>query len=56
MWTIDHDDGSQYFNDTENFMVFGESIDAAVRGTIVLTKTFNCDRGLQKLLGKSQIV
>ena len=23
VWTIDHDDGSQYFNDTENFMVFG---------------------------------
>ena len=24
VWTIDHDDGSQYFNDTQNFMVFGE--------------------------------
>ena len=23
VWTIDHDDGSQYFNDTGNFMVFG---------------------------------
>ena len=23
MWTIDHDDGSQYFNDTGNFMVWG---------------------------------
>ena len=23
VWTIDHDDGSQYFNDTENFMIFG---------------------------------
>jgi hypothetical protein len=23
VWTIDHDDGSQYFNDTQNFMVFG---------------------------------
>mmetsp|Transcript_30133 Transcript_30133/g.90269 ORF Transcript_30133/g.90269 Transcript_30133/m.90269 type:complete len:980 (+) Transcript_30133:3-2942(+) len=23
VWTIDHDDGSQYFNDTLNFMVFG---------------------------------
>ena len=23
VWTIDHDDGSQYFNDTLNFMVWG---------------------------------
>jgi len=23
VWTIDHDDGSQFFNDTGNFMVFG---------------------------------
>eukprot|EP00729_Bicosta_minor_P002862 gene2862-15982_t len=23
VWTLDHDDGSQYFNDTGNFMVFG---------------------------------
>ena len=23
VWTIDHDDGSQFFNDTHNFMVFG---------------------------------
>jgi len=23
VWTIDHDDGSQYFNDTGNFMVYG---------------------------------
>lgn len=23
VWTFDHDDGSQYFNDTGNFMVFG---------------------------------
>ena len=23
VWTIDHDDGSQFFNDTENFMVWG---------------------------------
>jgi hypothetical protein len=23
VWTLDHDDGSQYFNDTKNFMVFG---------------------------------
>jgi hypothetical protein len=22
-WTIDHDDGSQFMNDTENFMVWG---------------------------------
>ena len=21
VWTIDHDDGSQYFNDTKNFLV-----------------------------------
>jgi len=23
LWTIDHDDGSQYFNDTGNLMVWG---------------------------------
>ena len=23
MWTFDHDDGSQYFNDTMNVMAFG---------------------------------
>merc|ERR1712232_826128 len=23
VWTIDHDDGSQYYNDTSNFLVFG---------------------------------
>ena len=56
VWTIDHDDGSQYFNDTQNFMVFGEDSNGLPPPRWRLTRTVAAIRRLQELPGQPQVL